>query len=350
MNLELFNHLDRAPDPSKALDMFPQLSNFYSSLGNTTLLPVPGPKGGAGIMAKLEFENPFGSVKDRTAFGMFCEAINNHDFRQGPLKLLDATGGNMGRALAMICNMCDIAVHLVIPDSSPEVLVKALREANAEITLVDSRYFLLGLMARAQEIALADPGWTLLAQHLNLVNVAVHQHGTGQEIRRQLRGGKAGGWVASVGTGGTLSGVYAALAQDNPSLKVQGTTPKELPFGTMAPPNGRDKFAGAGGMGFGFRQPFITRMKLDALPFNQIGWQESLAAMYEFYQLTGIRIGASSAANWKGACRLAQTLTREEQVVTLFADAGSDSEREKGEVFFHQLKQRTERMDTMPYQ
>ncbi|WP_410013491.1 pyridoxal-phosphate dependent enzyme [Sodalis sp. C49] len=334
MNLELFNDIDRAPDPSKALDMFPQLSSFHAALGNTTLMPVPGPEGGASIMAKLEFENPFGSVKDRTAFGMFCEAVNKHDFHQGPLKLLDASGGNMGRALAMLGNMCDIAVHLVIPDSSPEVLVKALREANAGLTLVDSRYFLLGLMARAEEIALADPGWTLLAQHRNLVNVAVHQHGTGQEIRRQLRGDKAGGWVAAVGTGGTLSGVYAALAQDNPALKVQGTTPRELPFGTLAPPNGRDKFAGAGGMGFGFRQPFISRMQLDVLPFSLIGWQESLAAMYEFYHLTGIRIGASSAANWKSACRLAQTLGPDQQVVTLFADAGSDSDREKGEVFF----------------
>ncbi|HEY0208603.1 pyridoxal-phosphate dependent enzyme [Acerihabitans sp.] len=334
MNLELFNHIERAPDPSKALDMFPQLSAFYSALGNTTLMPVPGPEGGASILAKLEFENPFGSVKDRTAFGMFCEAINNHDFHKGSLKLLDSSGGNMGRALAMLGNLCNIAVHLVIPDSSPDVLVRALREANAQLTLVDSRYFLLGLMARAQEIALADPGWTLLAQHLNLVNVAVHRHGTGQEIRRQLRGGKAGGWVAAVGTGGTLSGVYAALAQDNPALNVLGTTPKELPFGTLSPPNGRDKFAGAGGMGFGFRQPFITHMKLNKLPFNLIGWQESLAAMYEFHKLTGIRIGASSAANWKSACRLAQTLKPGEQVVTLFADAGNDSDLEKGEVFF----------------
>ncbi|NDL63699.1 pyridoxal-phosphate dependent enzyme [Acerihabitans arboris] len=338
MNLDLFNHLDRAPDPAKALDMFPQLSAFYYSLGKTTLLPVPGPQGGARILAKLEFENPFGSVKDRTAFGMFCEAINGHDFNLRPLKLLDASGGNMGRALAMLGNMCDIPVHLVIPDSSPEALVRTLREANGELTLVDCRHFLLGLIARAQEIALADPGWTLLAQHLNLVNVAVHQYGTGQEIRHQLRGGKAGGWVSAVGTGGTLSGVYAALAQDNPALKVLGVTPKELPYGTMAPPNGLDKFAGAGGMGFGFRQPFISRMRVDRLPFYQLDWQGSLAAMYEFYHLTGIRIGASSAANWKGACHLAQTLGSDEQVVTLFADAGSDGDREKGEVFFHQRR------------
>lgn len=344
MNLELFNSLDRAPDPSKALDMFPQLSSFYQSLGNTTLLPLPGPKKGAGVLAKLEFENPFGSVKDRTAFGMFCEAINSHDFRRRPLKLLDASGGNMGRALAIIGNMCGIEVHLVIPDTSPEPLIRDLREANAKITLADAQYFLLGLMARSQEIARDDPSWTLLSQHLNLVNVAVHQYGTGQEIRRQLQGRKAGGWVAAVGTGGTLSGVYAALAKDNPMLKMQGTTPKEMPYGTMSPPNGMNKFAGAGGMGFGFQQPFVTRMGYDRLPFHQVDWQDSLAAMYEFYHLTGIRIGSSSAANWKSACHLAQTLDKDQHVITLFADAGSDAERERGEIFYHQRQPLAERL------
>ncbi len=334
MNFTLFNSQDAAPDPSKALAMFPQLTSFYHDLGNTPLMPVPGPAGGARILAKCEFENPFGSVKDRVAFGMFCDAVNRHDFSRGQLKLLDASGGNMGRALAMLGRLCDIPVHLVIPDSSPDSLINALYEARADVTLVDRRHFLMGLIARAQEIALRDPSWMLLSQHLNLVNVAVHQHQTGQEIRRQLHGDKAGGWVAAVGTGGTLSGVYAALAPDNPVLKVQGTTPREMPFGTMSPPNGRDKFAGAGGMGFGFRQPFITRMTADEVPFYHVGWEESLSAMFEFYQLTGVRIGASSAANWKSAYHLARSCGQDEPVVTLFADAGSDSDREKGKNFF----------------
>ncbi|WP_213993302.1 pyridoxal-phosphate dependent enzyme [Sodalis sp. dw_96] len=337
MNFEIFNPQQGAPDPSKALEMFPQLVSFYHALGNTPLKEVPGPAGGARILAKMESTNPFGSVKDRTAFGMFCDAVNRHDFNQGPLKLLDASGGNMGRALAMLGNLCDIPVHLVIPDSSPDTLVNTLREANAELTLVDKQHFLLGMIARAQEIKRQDPSWMLLAQHLNLANVAVHQHQTGQEILRQLAGAKAGGWVASVGTGGTLSGVYAALVSENPSLKVQGTTPKEMPFATFSPPDGRGKYAGAGGMGFGFRQPFITRMTREEVPFCHVGLEEALSAMYEFYQLTGIRIGGSSAANWKSAYQLARSLGPDERVITMFADAGSDSDREKGEVFYSRL-------------
>lgn len=334
MDFTLYNMQTGAPDATKALQMFPQLVEFHRKLGQTPLMPVPGPKGGAKILAKCEFENPFGSVKDRAAFGLFCDAVNRHDFSRGQLKLLDASGGNMGRALAMLGKLCDIPVHLVIPDSSPDTLVKTLYEARADVTLVDRQYFLLGLIARAQDIARRDPSWMLLSQHLNLVNVAVHQYQTGQEIRQQLHGDKADGWVAAVGTGGTLSGVYAALAEDNPAIKVQGTTPRELPYGTMAPPNGKNKFAGAGGMGFGFLQPFITRMPVAELPFYKVGWEEALGAMFEFHQLTGVRIGASSAANWKSAYHLARSLGPEAQVITLFADAGSDSDRDKGQEFF----------------
>lgn len=85
MNFELFNSLNGAPDPSGALSLFPALTPFYQALGNTPLQPVPSPAGGDRILAKYEFVNPFGSVKDCAAFGMFCEAINQHDFSRGPL-------------------------------------------------------------------------------------------------------------------------------------------------------------------------------------------------------------------------------------------------------------------------
>ncbi|TKI04470.1 pyridoxal-phosphate dependent enzyme [Martelella alba] len=338
MNFDVFNAQDGVPDPSRALAMFPRLVSFYDGLGNTPLEAVPGPADGARIMAKMEFNNPFGSVKDRTAFGIFCDAVNRHDFHRQPLKLLDASGGNMGRALAKICQLCEIPVHLVIPDSSPDTLIAMLRDAGAELTLVDRRYFLLGMIARAQEIKQQNPEWTLLSQHLNLANVAVHQYQTGREIICQLGDNKADGWVAAVGTGGTLSGVFAALSAENPALRVQGTTPKEMPYATLSPPDGRDKFAGAGGMGFGFRQPFIDRMNRKNIPFCHVSWQESLSGMYEFYRLTGVRIGASAAANWKSAYQLAQTMDPDHVVVTLFADAGSDSDREKGKAFFSQLE------------
>lgn len=336
MNFELFNPQDCAPDTEKAFALFPQLKKFYATLGNTPLVEVPSPKGKASIYAKFEFENPFGSVKDRTAFGLFCDAINQHDFAAGELKLLDSSGGNMAKTLAKLGNMCGIAVQVVIPDSSPQPLIDTLKADKAIVTLVDRNQFLLGVIARSQQIAHEDGSWTLLSQHLNLVNTAVHQHATGAEIRRQLEGERIDGWVSAVGTGGTLSGVAAALRQDNPQLIVWGSTPRELPYGTLSAPNGEPKFAGAGGLGFGFRQPFISKLMPQEPPFNPVSYREALSAMHEFHQLTGVKIGASSAANWKTACKLAETLSADQRVVTLFADAGSDIDREKGREWFKQ--------------
>lgn len=94
-----------------------QDSCFYQALSNTPLQQVLSPAGGAQILAKYEFVNPFGSVKDHAAFSMFCEAINLHDFSCGSLKLLDASSGNMGKALAKLGQLCGIPIHLILPDT-----------------------------------------------------------------------------------------------------------------------------------------------------------------------------------------------------------------------------------------
>ena len=340
MDFDLFNTQSAAPCPAKALDMFPQLRDFSASLGNTPLVEVPGPQNGGRIFAKLESKNPSGSIKDRVAFGLFCDAINAHDFDQGPLKLLDSSGGSMAKALAHLGHLCGLPVHVVIPDSAPEVLLQSLSDSNAIVTKVDSSHFLLGIIARSQQIARTEPGWTLLSQHLNLVNTSVHQHHTGAEISRQLDGRRPDAWIAAIGTGGTLAGVYAALAQQNQDLRVVGCTPRELPFGTMEPPNGTARFAGAGGFGFGFRQPFVSLIPYE-VPFQAVSHEESLKAMFRFFEETGIPIGGSAAANWIVACNVASELDKEASVVTIFPDAGSDADRERGRQLLDNERQTT---------
>jgi cysteine synthase len=329
MDFALFNAQRSAPDRGKALAMFPQLQGYSESLGNTPLVEVPGSANGGRVFAKLESKNPSGSIKDRVAFGLFCDAINHHDFDQGPLKLLDSSGGNMAKALAHLGHLCGLTVQVVIPDSASDELLRSLHDNQAIVTLVDRNHFLLGIIARSQEIAREEPGWTLLSQHLNQVNTATHQHHTGAEIVRQLDGLRPDAWVAAVGTGGTLAGVYAALVAQNPNLRVVGCTPHEMPFGTLAPPNGERRFAGAGGFGFGFRQPFVSLIP-SPVPFESVTHDASLKAMHAFFSATGIPIGGSSAANWIVARRVAEQLGAGSTVVTVFADAGSDADRERG--------------------
>ncbi|OTA20789.1 cysteine synthase [Xenorhabdus beddingii] len=329
MDFSLFNAQTVAPSTDKALQIFPQLRQYSEALGNTPLIEVPGPRNGARILAKLESRNPSGSIKDRVAFGLFCDAVNNHDFDSAPLRLLDSSGGNMARALAHLGHLCNIPVHVVIPDSASDELLQSLSSSKAIVTKVDRKHFLLGIIARSQQIAREEPGWTLLSQHLNLVNTAVHQYHTGAEICRQLDGSHADAWISAVGTGGTLAGVYAALSQQNPQLHVVGCTPSEMPFGTMEPPNDLSRFAGAGGFGFGFKQPFVSLIP-SSVTFQSVSNDKSLKAMYRFFEETGIPIGGSAAANWVVAYNVAAKFGKDATVVTVFADAGSNTDRERG--------------------
>lgn len=335
MDFSLFNKKEGVPSTVKTLKMFPQLRKYSEALGNTPLIEVPNPKRkGARIFAKLESKNPSGSIKDRVAFGLFCDAVNNHDFDCGPLKLLDSSGGNMAKALAYLGYLSGVTVQVVIPDSAPEELLQSLYDSKAIVTKVDRKYFLLGIIAKSRQIAQEESGWTLLSQHLNLVNTAIHQYHTGAEICHQLAQKNADVWISAIGTGGTIAGVYKALSQKNSKLQVIGCTPSEMPFGTMEPPNSTSRFAGAGGLGFGFKQPFISLIS-GALNFQTVSYDESMKSMFMFFEETGIPIGGSSAANWIIACETASKLGEGANVITVFADAGNDKDREYGRQLLH---------------
>ncbi|MFI6444913.1 pyridoxal-phosphate dependent enzyme [Kitasatospora sp. NPDC050543] len=322
LDLSLSGPPPAPPDETLALARYPALREFRDRLGSTPLIEVPGPAGGARILAKVESANPFGSVKDRPAYALLCDAVNRHDHAARPLKLVDFSGGNLARALAGLAALTGIPVRLAVPDSIPASLLATLRAAGAELDFVPADRFLYGIMRRAADIAEQDPSWTLLHQHRNTSNPAVHEFMTGAEITEQLGASTPGHWVAAVGTGGTLTGVGRALRRRLPRIGVVGVTPLEMPYGTDRPPNGGPKFAGAGGIGYGLRQPFLDGL-LPGVVHRTVSYRQALTAMGEFRALTGIAIGASSAANWLTAQEIAAGLGGDESVVTLFADAGT---------------------------
>ncbi|WUH98863.1 pyridoxal-phosphate dependent enzyme [Spirillospora sp. NBC_00431] len=323
MDLSVSPPLEDPPDDSTAIARYPVLAEFRERLGNTPLEPAPGPPGGAAIVAKHEFGNPFGSVKDRPAYALLCGAIDDHGDAPEPLRLVDFSGGNMARALSGLGALTGIPIRLAVPEAIAPSLQTALKEDGTELDFVPSDQFLYGIMRRAAAIAAEEPGWTLLHQHRNVRNVAVHQFGTGGEILRQLGSEVAGGWVAAIGTGGTLAGVDRALRSRFPDLAVTGVSPEELPYGTAEPPNARRKFPGSGGIGYGFRQPFVDRFMERRPAERTVSYERALAAMNEFRDLTGLSIGPSSAANWLVAWDLAERMPPGRTVVTLFADAGT---------------------------
>lgn len=322
LDLSIAETLDRLPTDDYPISRYPALKEFRAGLGNTPLTEVPGPADGARILAKFESGNPFGSVKDRAAYALVCDAVVRHGDRTEPLKLLDFSGGNMARALGGLGRLAGIPVRLAMPAGTPPSLLRQLTDDGVQLDMVETEQFLYGIIRRASAIAAADPSWTLLHQHRNVMNVAMHQFATGTEILTQLDGRRPAYWVAAIGTGGTIAGVGRALRQRFPDVAIVGVSPAELPYGTNEPPNGRPKFAGSGGFGYGLRQPFVARLVPDATQ-RTVSQPQAMAAMAEFHRLTGLRIGASSAANWLVAQDLAATLGPDQTVVTLFADAGT---------------------------
>ncbi|WP_169814771.1 pyridoxal-phosphate dependent enzyme [Nocardia crassostreae] len=329
IELSVADPLTEPPDRTVALTRYPRLREFAARLGDTPLVEVPGPPSGARVMAKYEFTNPFGSVKDRTAFALVCRAIAAHTGPE-PLRLLDASAGNMARALAGLGELAGIPMRLVVPAVIPPSLLQAIEKTGAEVELADPAGGLLGMIKVCEGIAAGDQGLTPLVQHRNMANIAAHEFGTGAEILRQLGEARPAAWVGAIGTGGTLAGVYRALRDRAPELIVAGVTPSEMPYGTDRAPHSEPRFAGAGGFGNGLRQPFVETQLPDAGHYY-VTYAEALQGMLEYRRQTGTSIGASAAAAWLSAKKVAAQLDPDQIVVTLFADAGPEEDWQRAE-------------------
>ncbi len=304
---------------------YPALASFARGLGGTPLVEVPGPPGGATILAKCEWQNPAGSIKDRVAYAMLCDVLARHD-SAAPLRLLEYSGGNLAAALSLLAHDLELPLRVVLSSASPASLLELLAQRGTAVTLVPKERGFLAVMEHALELAGAEPGWTLLFQHRNGINVAYHQQTTGAEIVQALGRRVPAAWVASIGTGGTLVGVMRALRPRAPGLRTVGVTPREMPYASDEPPNGRPKIAGSGGLGFGIRQPFVAAVDGQIAEHRTVPYDDALATMGQFFDRTGTRIGSSSAANWLVACDIAACLPATETVLTVFPCPGTPEE------------------------
>ncbi|CAG7644946.1 PLP-dependent cysteine synthase family protein [Actinacidiphila bryophytorum] len=314
---------------SDVSDRYPAFASFAATLGDTSLMPAPAQGGGAAILAKCEWENPAGSIKDRVAYALLAQAVRDHGDRPlSELRILEYSGGNLARSLSQLCRALGISSRLVLSSASPKSLLDDLAANGSLVDLVDRELGFLEVVRTAHAIAAKEPDWTLLYQHRNPANLWCHQRTTGAEIVRQLAGRTPTAWVASIGTGGTLVGVYRALRRSHPTVRLIGVTPQELPYGSARPPNGLPKYAGSGGFGNGIRQPFVTLHDAQ-VEHHAVSYPRCLEAMAEMYRRTGVRIGSSAAANWLIARRIAAELPRPAVVVTVFPDAGTPEEWER---------------------
>ena len=176
------------------------------------------------IYCKLEGQNPGGSVKDRAALGMINGALERGEIKKGD-KLVEATSGNTGIALAMICALKGLDMTLIMPESATEERKQSMRAFGAELILTPADKTIEYSRTLAQEMV-DEKGYYMLNQFGNDDNYKMHERTTGPEIWRDT-GGKVTHFVSSMGTTGTIMGVSRYLKGQNPNIQIVGTQPTE---------------------------------------------------------------------------------------------------------------------------
>ncbi|XOV66873.1 MAG: cysteine synthase CysM [Fluviicola sp.] len=193
-------------------------------IGNTPLVEVTSPNPKVQLLAKLEGNNPGGSVKDRAAFSMIQSAIDRADVKQGDT-LIEATSGNTGIALAMVARILKINIILVMPDSATEERKQTMRAYGAELILTPSEKTIEYSRTLAIELA-KERGYILLNQFDNPDNWKAHYQTTGPEIWRDTNG-TITHFVSAMGTTGTITGTSKYLKSKNDEIEVIGMQPKD---------------------------------------------------------------------------------------------------------------------------
>ncbi|WP_028524300.1 cysteine synthase CysM [Runella limosa] len=198
----------------------PTLLDF---VGNTPLVELkminPNPK--VTLLAKLEGHNPGGSVKDRAAYSMIKGAVERGEIKPG-MKLIEATSGNTGIALAMIARLYDIEIELTMPKNSTRERVLTMEAFGAKVILTDT-------IESARDYAdakVAEGGYLMLNQFANPDNYLAHYRSTGPEIWRDTEG-KVTHFVSSMGTTGTIMGTSRYLKEQNPNVQIVGCQPTD---------------------------------------------------------------------------------------------------------------------------
>ena len=270
-------------------------------VGNTPLLELSNYNKAKGLKArmivKLESFNPAGSVKDRVALAMIEDAEASGLLKPGAT-IIEPTSGNTGIGLAFVAAAKGYKLILTMPDTMSVERRNLLKALGAELMLTPGANGMKGAIARAEELKAATPGAVILQQFDNPANPAMHERTTGQEIWRDTEG-VVDIFVAGVGTGGTVSGVGAALKKHNPGVKVMAVEPTDSPVLSGGAP-GAHKIQG---IGAGFVPKNYNPAVVDEI--LQVTNDDAIRAGRELAKLEGLLVGISSGAAVSAATRLA---------------------------------------------
>jgi cysteine synthase B len=282
-------------------------ASVLDMIGNTPIVDVSqlSPKPEVRILAKLEGENPTGSVKDRIAKFMIEGAEREGRLKPGQM-ILEPTSGNTGISLAMIGSLKGYPVTVVMPDAVSEERINLLRAFGAEIIFSPGELGSNGSVAMAREVAGKHPDWFMPFQYENELNPQAHYETTAPEIIADVPDVDV--FVAGLGTGGTLTGVGRRLKEHNPTVRI-----------VAAAPHPGDLVQGLRSLEEGYIPPVFDETVLDGRLV--IDSQTSFASTKELTRRTGVFGGISCGAAIRAAQRTAERMEAG-TIVCLLADGG----------------------------
>lgn len=292
--------------------------NLTELIGNTPLLAITrlGEElQGAEVIAKLEYFNPGGSVKDRAAFFLIEDAEKKGLLKPGAM-IIEPTSGNTGVGLAWVASVKGYKLVLTMPETMSLERRSLLKALGAQLVLTPGSEGMSGAIRKAEEIREATPGAIILQQFDNPANPLAHERTTAEEIWRDT-GGKVDIFVASVGTGGTLTGTARGLKRHNPSIRAIAVEPASSPVlsGGKAGPHKIQ------GIGAGFVPKNYDASLVDGI--MQVTDEDALRTSRELARREGVLVGISSGAALYAALQLAKLPeNRGKRIVVLLPDTG----------------------------
>ena len=299
------------------------MSKIYTSasqlIGRTPLLELTNieleEKLGARVLAKLEYLNPAGSVKDRIAKAMIDDAEQKGLLHPGSV-IIEPTSGNTGIGLASVAAARGYRIIIVMPETMSVERRQLMKAYGAELVLTEGAKGMKGAIAKAEELAREIPGGFIPGQFVNPANPAAHRATTGPEIWEDTDGG-VDIFVAGVGTGGTITGVGEYLKSQNPGVKVVAVEPASSPVLSKGV-SGSHKIQG---IGAGFVPEVLNTAVYDEI--IAVENEDAFAAGRLVGRKEGVLVGISSGAAVWAAVQLAKREeNRGKTIVVLLPDTG----------------------------
>jgi cysteine synthase A len=288
-------------------------------IGNTPLVELGKLSAAQGlttpVIAKVEFFNPGGSVKDRIGIAMIEDAERKGILKPGAT-IIEPTSGNTGVGLALASAVKGYKLILTMPETMSAERRSLVKAYGAQLKLTDGKAGMPGAIKAAEELKESIPGSIILGQFINPANPQIHYETTGEEIWKDTDG-KVDVFVAGVGTGGTVSGVAKKLKERNPKIKVVAVEPKSSPV-LNGGPSGAHKIQG---IGAGFIPKTYDASLIDEV--FDVENDDAIRTARQLAQTEGLLVGISSGAAAFAALEVAKRPEYQgKKVVALLPDTG----------------------------